>query len=44
MKNLVFVLWDPLESMYQSLINGREKVGIFNLKNPKAFIDYLQTI
>ena len=33
----------PLESKYQLLINGREKVGIENLKNPKAFIDYLQT-
>ena len=31
---------DPLESKYQLLINGREKVGIENLKNPKAFIDY----
>ena len=26
------------------LINGREKVGIENVKNPKAFIDYTQTI
>ena len=26
------------------LINGREKVGIEQLKNPKAFIDYSQTI
>ena len=26
------------------LINGREKVGIENLKNQKAFIDYSQTI
>ena len=25
-------------------INGREKVNIKKLKNPKAFIDYLQTI
>ena len=25
-------------------INGREKIGIENLKNPKAFIDYSQTI
>ena len=33
----------PLESKYQLLINGREKVGVENLKNPKAFIDYLQT-
>ena len=24
--------------------NGREKVGIENLKNPKAFSDYLQSI
>ena len=29
---------------YQLLINGREKFGIENLKNPKAFIDYSQTI
>ena len=34
----------PFESKYQLLINGREKVGIENLKNPKAFIDYSQTI
>ena len=33
-----------LESKYQLFINGREKVGIKNLKNPKAFIDYSQTI
>ena len=26
------------------LINGREKVGIKNLKNPKAFIDYSKQI
>ena len=26
------------------LINGREKVGIENLINPKAFIDYSQSI
>ena len=31
---------DPFESKYQLLINGREKVGIENLKNPKAFIDF----
>ena len=31
---------DPSESKYQLLINGREKVGIENLKNPKTFIDY----
>ena len=35
---------DPSESNYQLLINGREKVGINRLKNPKAFIDYSQTI
>ena len=35
---------DPLESKYQLLINGREKVGIRNLKNPKPCIDYSQTI
>ena len=33
-----------LESKYQLFINGREKVRIKNLKNPKAFIDYSQTI
>ena len=25
------------------LVNGREKIGIETLKNPKAFIDYSQT-
>ena len=35
---------DPFESKYQLLINGREKVGIENLKNPKVLIDYSQTI
>ena len=30
---------DPYESKCQLLINGREKVGIEILKNPKAFID-----
>ena len=33
---------DPLESKYQLVINGREKVGTENLKNPKAFIDCSQ--
>ena len=28
---------DPLESKYQAPINGREKIGIAKLKNPKAF-------
>ena len=35
---------DPFESNYQTLINGREKWRIKNLKNPKAFINYSQTI
>ena len=35
---------DPFESKYQLLINGREKVRIKSLKNPKAFIGYSQTI
>ena len=35
---------DPFESKYQLLINGRVKVGIKTLKNPKAFIDYSKTI
>ena len=34
---------DPFESKYQLFINGREKVGIKTLRNPKAFIDYSQT-
>ena len=34
----------PFESKYHLLINGREKVGIENLKNPKAFTDYSQKI
>ena len=35
---------DQFESKYQLFINGREKVGIEKLKNPKAFIDYSQTV
>ena len=35
---------DPLESKYQLLINGREKVGNGILKNPKSFINYSQII
>ena len=35
---------DLFESKYQFLINGREKVEIENVKNPKAFFDYSQTI
>ena len=35
---------DPLESKYQLLVNGREKVGNKTLKNPKACSHYSQTI
>ena len=35
---------NPFESKYLLRINGREKVGIKNLKNQKTFIDYSQTI
>ena len=35
---------DPFKSMYELLINRREKVGVKQLKNPKVFIDYSQTI
>ena len=35
---------DLCKSKYQLLIDGREKVGIEKLKNPKAFIDYSQSI
>ena len=31
---------DPFKSKYQLFINGREKVGIKNLKNLEAFVDY----
>ena len=34
---------DPFESKYQLLVKGREQVGIKNLKNSEAFIDYSQT-
>ena len=34
----------PFQSKHQLLINGREKVGIKELKSPDAFIDYSQTI
>ena len=37
-------LRDPFESKYQLLINEREKVGIKELKNGKAFINYSQAI
>ena len=35
---------DQFESTYQLLINGRENAGIENLKYPKAFTDYSQTL
>ena len=41
---IYFYFKDPFESKYQLLINGREKVEIEILKNPKAFIDYSQKI
>ena len=31
---------DPYEAKYQYLINKREGVGIDNLNDPKAFIEY----
>ena len=34
----------PFRSKYQLVINGREKVVIENLKNPKVLTDYSQTI
>ena len=34
---------DLFESKYQLLFNGREKLEIENVKNPKTFIDYSQT-
>ena len=36
-----FCRLDPLESL---LINGRQKLGITKLKNPKALVDYSQRI
>ena len=35
---------DPLKSRHKLLINGKEKVGIENLKNSNAFINHSQTI
>ena len=34
----------PFKSKYQFLVNGWEKVGTESLRNPKAFIDYLQIV
>ena len=41
---IYFYVKDPFKSKYQFLINRREKAGIEKLKNPKALIDYSQTI
>ena len=42
--NIFLYVKDSFKSKYQLLINVREKVGIKKLKNPRAFIDYSQTI
>ena len=42
--NIYLYIKDPFKSKYQLLIKGREKVRIKELKNPKTFIDYSQTI
>ena len=42
--NTYLFVKDSLESKYGLLITGRKKVGIKNLKNPKSFIDYSQTV
>ena len=42
--NIYLIVKDPFESKYQLLINEREKVGIDILKNPKAFINYSETM
>ena len=31
---------DPYEAKYQYLINKREKVGLYHLKDPKGFMEY----
>ena len=41
---IVFWIRDPFQLKYPFFFNGREKLGIENLKNPKAFTDYSQTI
>ena len=42
-KKIYIHVKDLLESSYQLLINGREKVGFKKLRNTKAFTDYSQT-
>ena len=44
MIKIYFHVKDPLESKYELLIKGREKLWIENLKNSKAFVDYSQII
>ena len=44
MRKFILYVTHSFESKYRLLINGREKVGIENLKITKAFIDYSQTI
>ena len=35
---------DRFESQYQLRVNAREKLGSKDLKNPKAIIDYSETL
>ena len=41
---IYFYVKDPFGSKYQLHFNGRQKVVIKMLKNPKTFIDHSQTI
>ena len=42
--NIYLYVKDSFKSKYQLLINEKEELGIKTLKNPKAFIEYSQTI
>ena len=42
--NIYLYVKNPFESKYKLLFKERKKVGIENLKSPKALIDYSQTI
>ena len=42
MDKIYLYIKDPVESKYQLLLNGREKVGIKKLKGLKALIGYSQ--
>ena len=45
MTKIIYInIEDPFELKYQLLIYGRKKIGMKTLKNPKALIDYSQTI